>query len=183
MVREDGGLEEGVGLGQPQSGELPGPGEAGDILEEGLQGRRRPGLGAQAGRIGSVNHERGTFAPFPMYEAADCPETSVPAGPGGLPVSLNVTSAAGPIEQSDALAQARVRRRTLPGRTTVSGIAAQGVRTVTVRMPRDARTLRPAPDGTFLVFYDGEFIGSAEAKVTATLDNGRTVTGALPLMP
>jgi hypothetical protein len=45
------------------------------------------------------------------------------------------------------------------------------------------RTLRPAPGGTFLVVYDGEFIGSAAVTVTATLDDGRTVTGALPLMP
>lgn len=135
------------------------------------------------GRIGSVGHERGTFSPFPMYEAGACPDAGVPAGPGGLPVSFSVLSARGPLEQSDALEQARVRRRTLPGRTTVSGIAADNVRTVTVRTPRDVRTLRPAPGGTFLVVYDGEFIGSAAVTVTATLDDGRTVTGALPLMP
>jgi hypothetical protein len=46
VVREDGGLEYGGRRGQARSGELPRPREAGDVLQEGLEGRRRPGLGA-----------------------------------------------------------------------------------------------------------------------------------------
>ncbi|MCP9491785.1 MAG: hypothetical protein MSC31_18210 [Solirubrobacteraceae bacterium MAG38_C4-C5] len=87
------------------------------------------------------------------------------------------------MQQGDVEEAARVRRRILPGRTTISGIAADGVRTVTVRTPRAVRTLRPAPGGTFLIVYDGMFVGSAEVEVTATLEDGRTVTGALPLLP
>lgn len=137
-----------------------------------------------AGRIGAVGHERGTFAPFPMHEASDCTDPRAGAWPGGSPVTFKVGSTfGGPLEESDALARARVRRRTLPGRTTISGVAADGVRTVTVRSPRDVRTLRPAPGGTFLIVYDGTFVGSAEVEATATLEDGRTVTSALPLMP
>jgi hypothetical protein len=150
---------------------------------EGSEGFCREEGRLVAGRIGTVSLERGTFSPFPMYEGADCPEDGIPAGPGGLPVSFNVTSSASAVQQSDAEEAARVRRRILPGRTTISGIAADGVRTVTVRTPRDVRTLRPAPGGTFLVVYDGMFVGSTEVEVTATLEDGRTVSGTLPLMP
>lgn len=136
-----------------------------------------------AGRIGAVGHERGTFSPFPMYEAGDCPDEHLPAAPEDFPVAFGLGGSSGSAApRSEAEHAARVRRRTQPGRTTISGIAADGVRTVTIRTPRDVRTLRPGPAGSFLVVYDGEFL-RGDIEITARLDDGQALSRTMPLMP
>jgi hypothetical protein len=67
---------------------------------------------------------------------------------------------------SPAPSAEQVARRTLPGRTVIYGVAAKGVRTVTLRTPRDVRTVRPsASGGLFLVVYDGLF---TQGRITVT---------------
>ncbi|HEY0516851.1 MAG TPA: hypothetical protein VGD00_06995 [Solirubrobacteraceae bacterium] len=74
------------------------------------------------------------------------------------------------------LSRVQVERRTLPGRTIVTGIAQADVTSVTIATPRDVRTLRPSgPQHALIVVYDGQFF---RGGITATvrLRNGRTVT-------
>lgn len=69
---------------------------------------------------------------------------------------------------------AQLARRTLPGRTVITGVALPTVTSVTLQTPRDVRTLRPA-GGVFLAVYDGAFYGG-QIRVAAHLRDGRTVT-------
>jgi hypothetical protein len=73
---------------------------------------------------------------------------------------------------------AEIARRTLSGRTTISGYASADVTSVTLRTPRDVRTLRPV-GGVFLAVYDGAFYGGS-IVATAHLRDGRTVTERIP---
>jgi hypothetical protein len=105
---------------------------------------------------------------------------SFSTGPG----SLMARRAAATIEVSgpgdsalrpqDAPSPAQVARRTLPGRTIITGRARVDVRSITLRTPRDVRTLQPV-DGTYLAVYDGAFYGG-EIVLTAHLRDGRAVT-------
>ncbi len=70
---------------------------------------------------------------------------------------------------------AQVARRTLPGRTVVSGSANDDVASITLRTPRDVRTLRPGPGGLFLAVYDGAFYGG-RIYADAHLRDGRTIS-------
>lgn len=74
-----------------------------------------------------------------------------------------------------APSSAQVARRTLPGRTVVSGSANADVVAVTLRTPRDERTLRPGPVGLFLAVYDGAFYGG-RVYADTHLRDGRTIT-------
>jgi hypothetical protein len=73
---------------------------------------------------------------------------------------------------------AQIARRTLPGHTTISGYASADVTSITLRTPRDIRTLRPV-GGVFLAVYDGAFYGGS-IVATAHLRDGRTVTQRIP---
>ena len=77
---------------------------------------------------------------------------------------------------------AQVARRTLPGRTVVSGRVSNDVTSVTLRTPRDVRTIRPAPGGAFLAVYDGPFYGG-EVRAIAHLRGGRVLTRSAPVSP
>jgi hypothetical protein len=73
---------------------------------------------------------------------------------------------------------AQVVRRTLPGRTFVTGYAGPSVTSITLRTPRDVRTVKPA-GGTFLAVYDGPFYGG-EVVATAHRSDGPDVTVRQP---
>jgi hypothetical protein len=73
---------------------------------------------------------------------------------------------------------AQVARRTLPSRTLISGRARADVSSITLRTPRDVRTLTPV-GGNYLAVYDGAFYGG-EIVVTAHLRDGRDVTVRQP---
>ncbi len=76
-----------------------------------------------------------------------------------------------------------IERRTLPGRTIVTGTAEADVVSVTLATPRDVRTLRPSgPEHTFIVVYDGQFFRGA-LTATVELRDGRTVTEPVPNGP
>ena len=94
-------------------------------------------------------------------------------------VSLDIQGPGTQPPGSDAVTSAaQVLRRTLPGRTFISGTARPDVVSITLRTPRDVRTIKPA-GGTFLAVYDGSFYGG-EIVATAHLRDGRTVTARQP---
>lgn len=73
-----------------------------------------------------------------------------------------------------------IERRTLPGRTIITGEAEADVVSVTLATPRDVRTLRPSgPAHVFIVVYDGQFFRGA-ITATIALRDGRTVTEPVP---
>jgi hypothetical protein len=81
---------------------------------------------------------------------------------------------------SGALSPAQVARRTLAGRTVVSGRAGKDVVTITLTTPRDVRTVRPGPGGVFIAVYDGAFYGG-EVRAVAHLRDGSSFARTAPL--
>jgi hypothetical protein len=81
------------------------------------------------------------------------------------------------IEGGDAFARrARTERRLLSGRTQVYGQCSDQVDRITVRTPRDIRTLVPSAIGhAFLAVYDGDF-PAGRLIITAHLKSGKTWT-------
>ncbi len=81
------------------------------------------------------------------------------------------------LEGGDAFARrARTERRLLSGRTQVYGQCSDQVDRITVRTPRDIRTLVPSAVGhAFLAVYDGDF-PAGKLQITAHLKNGKTWT-------
>ena len=72
----------------------------------------------------------------------------------------------------------QIARRTLPGRTVVKGSAPPDVVAVTIRTPRDVRTVKPV-GGFFLAVYDGAFY-TGEVVATGRRADGSTVTERQP---
>lgn len=78
--------------------------------------------------------------------------------------------------EPEPFSRPEIERRTLPGRTIITGIAHANVVSVTLSTPSDVRTLRPSgPLHTILAVYDGFFL---RGKITATvrLRRGRVET-------
>jgi hypothetical protein len=95
-------------------------------------------------------------------------------------VTLNPQDASGP---AAPLTGAQIQRRTLPGRTVLTGAAAADVRSVTIRTPSDVRTLRPSrAHHLFIAVYDGAFY-TGKISATAHLANGKDVSVVLPAGP
>jgi hypothetical protein len=70
-----------------------------------------------------------------------------------------------------------VERRVLRGRTTISGEVDPGVVSVTIRTPRDVRTLVPSHH-LILAVYEGTF-PTGDVTATAHMKDGRDVTASL----
>ena len=69
-----------------------------------------------------------------------------------------------------------IERRTLPGRTIITGIARANVVSVTLSTPSDVRTLRPSgPLHALLAVYDGFFL-RGEITATVRLRGGKAET-------
>jgi len=79
------------------------------------------------------------------------------------------------LHDDDARTSAQVARRTLQGRTLLTGTARDDMISVTLGTPRDIRTIRPGPGGLILAVYDGAFYGG-RIDATAHLRNGQTIT-------
>ncbi len=76
----------------------------------------------------------------------------------------------------------RIARRTLPGRTVLSGVARDDVARVTIATPRDVRTLIPSSGAhAFVVVYDGTF-PTGEGTLTAAFEDGSTAVELLPFL-
>ncbi|MHB8532094.1 MAG: hypothetical protein ACYDC2_05185, partial [Solirubrobacteraceae bacterium] len=81
-----------------------------------------------------------------------------------------------PFQPHQAPSPPQMQRRTLPGRTIITGIAEADVESVTIATPRDVRTLRPVgPSHVLIVVYDGQFFRGA-LTATVQLRDGRTIT-------
>lgn len=127
-----------------------------------------------AGRPAAIDPAAGTARMEPFTYALNGPRA--PRGGraiGGISVEgppLGAQRGTG----GEAGAAAQIARRTLPGRVLVSGHVRDDVVAVTLRTPRDVRTLRPA-GGVYLAVYDGAFTGGV-ITATALLRDGRRVT-------
>jgi len=74
------------------------------------------------------------------------------------------------------LTRAQIERRTLPGRTIITGLAQPDVVSVTLTTPADVRTLRPSgPRHLIIAVYAGVF-HQASPTATILLQDGRTIT-------
>jgi hypothetical protein len=127
------------------------------------------------GRITGIEEARGT----------------VTDGPGnfeeGLGLQLGLTPQVQfheqPEEENEGIAghvapltRAQIERRTLPGRTIITGIAQPDVVTVTLTTPADVRTLRPSgPHHLIIAVYAGTF-HQANPIATILLRDGKTIT-------
>jgi len=132
------------------------------------------------GRIAALSQSTGTLADSPEGWSGGGSER-----PPRNPPPVRFDTQAGPEpaqagERGGALSTAQVQRRTLPGRTIITAIAAADVASVTLATPRDVRTLRPSgPRHVLIAVYDGQFF---RGRVTATvqLRSGRTFTEEVP---
>lgn len=138
------------------------------------------GMGRVVGaRVGMLDPRLGTFADtWPGPGCIRYPPLRRPLPPRRRPLTVFYGSASGgasePAEERLAPAQSpeRVVRRTLAGRTAVSGVAGPEVASVTIATPRDVRTVTPSSRARrFAVVYDGDFpVG--EIVVSARLRDG-----------
>ena len=89
------------------------------------------------------------------------------------PVQMTATQ---PGRKPESLSRPEIERRTLPGRTIITGIAHPDVVSVTLSTPSDVRTLRPSgPLHAILAVYDGFFL-RGELTATVRLRGGRVET-------
>lgn len=131
------------------------------------------------GRIASIDDRDGTvrFGPASWSSGRIAP-------PGRFrtpPVRLEISGPGmGPARaESSPTSPSQVARRTLPGRTIITGALRADVVSVTLRTPRDVRTLTPI-DGLFLAVYDGAFFGG-DVIAEAHLRSGRTLMVRRPI--
>jgi hypothetical protein len=108
------------------------------------------------------------------------PEAFTPPSVLRQPVAFNEQQAQDtatlPGREPEPFSRPEIERRTLPGRTIITGIAHADVVSVTLSTPSDVRTLRPSgPLHAILAVYDGYFL---RANITATvrLRDGRVQT-------
>ncbi len=81
-----------------------------------------------------------------------------------------------PGREPEPFSRPEIERRTLPGRTIITGIAHADVVSVTLSTPSDVRTLRPSgPLHAILAVYDG-FFPRGNLTATIRLRDGRVVT-------
>ena len=98
------------------------------------------------------------------------------------PVSLHVDDPlSGALTPAPAAPSgAQVVRRSPSGRTVITGSASDDVASVTLRTPRDIRTVRPGPAGLLLAVYDGVFYGG-QVHTVAHMRDGRTIAQTFPI--
>ena len=129
------------------------------------------------GRLAAIDPEHGTLQAGPESWGGGGPQGLL--GPKLPPVQLEAQSEPEPRllrGAAGALSPPQVERRTLPGRTIITGRAQPDVVSVTLITPRDVRTLRPSgPAHALIAVYDGQFFsGGITAEVQ--LRDGRTVS-------
>jgi len=151
--------------------------------------------GFAAGANSSTDYGRIVDGRFAVIEARNGSLHNGPdgwSGGGGpalrKPPPVRFDSNGGPeegpfAEHATALPRPEIERRTLPGRTIVTGVADADVVSVTLATPRDVRTLRPSgPQHVLIVVYDGQFF-RGEIAATVELRDGHIVTEAVPNGP
>ncbi len=138
-----------------------------------------------AGRLASIDLSDGVLKAGAEFtgsrsSCATHPEAYEPAAELREPVEFDqqqVGTGEDPFRgEREPLRRPEVERRTLPGRTIVTGVARPDVVSITLSTPSDVRTLRPAgPLHAILGVYDGYFL---RGRLTATvrLRDGRVRT-------
>ncbi|WP_320669374.1 hypothetical protein [Patulibacter defluvii] len=112
------------------------------------------------GLVGSIDFRRGLLR-VPPAEAVQCVDPTRRRQPLMWSMSGGDLGQE-PEREAGASARGRIARRVLPDLTVVSGLLPRGLRTLTLRSPRDVRTVAPeAPAGAYLVVYDGRFTTGA----------------------
>lgn len=135
-----------------------------------------------AGRPAVVSEERNWIA-FGPHEVEILLARNPRPRPRNRPLVVRISDPRfGSQGSTPAPAGVRIARRTLPGRSVITGSASGDVTSLTLRTPRDVRTLRPGPSGLFLAVYDGVFY-SGHIHATAHMRDGRTVTQTFPISP
>jgi hypothetical protein len=135
------------------------------------------------GRLAGIEERTGTLLNSPEGWSGGGTERLPRRQP---PVRFDIQggeAAVPPSERTVTPPPPQIERRTLPGRTIVTGVAEADVESVTITTPRDVRTLRPSgPLHALIVVYDGQFFRGA-ITATVRLRDGRTVTQELPNGP
>lgn len=125
--------------------------------------------------VGGVAFNLGTFSesapPSHCFSSGVALSHSMPiaisSGGSSIPYGLD------PEAEPD---NGRVRLRTLRGQTTLGGVTSPDVREVTIKSPRDVRTVLPSPRAhVFLVVYDGLF-PTGDFVLTSTFADGSHAT-------
>jgi hypothetical protein len=125
-------------------------------------------------RLGTVVRRLGIFLPLGLETMIVCPPrrgTPTKANP------LRISTTTWGTELQDP--RGRIERRMLGTRIVFHGRVHRDVASVTIRTPRDVRTLVPSSDvHAILAVYDGHFPGG-EVTATARMKDGREMTRAL----
>jgi hypothetical protein len=136
-----------------------------------------------AGRLAYLNPEDGTITFGPETHTSAPPgqrDRPRSAENGRITLTVRGPGAIGRLSATQATPRrAQIARRTLPGRTVVSGHATPDITSITIRTPRDIRTVKPV-DGTFLAVYDGAFY-TGEIIATGHRPNGNDVLARQPV--
>lgn len=108
------------------------------------------------------------------------PEAFTPPSLARQPVEFDQRQAQAAITLSgrepEPFSRPEIERRTLPGRTIITGVAHADVASVTLSTPSDVRTLRPSgPLHAILAVYDGFFL-RGNLTATVRLRDGRVET-------
>ena len=108
-----------------------------------------------AGRLGYVEPSTGAISYGGV--ASSCGERLGSDRRGGQRFSLGVQSLR---NRQAGLTESQRQRRTLTGRTILYGRALPGITSLTIRTPRDVRTVKPTGRGrAFVLAYDGSLAG------------------------
>lgn len=122
-------------------------------------------------RLGTVDPRLGLFNVSPIGGPPACPTPGrPPSRDDPAPLQTGLYS----LRDEDPAGRNQLRRE--DARTILSGPVDQDVVAVTIRTPRDVRTLVPSPTGhAVLAVYDGTF-PRARITVTALMRDGRRIT-------
>jgi hypothetical protein len=132
------------------------------------------------GRLAGIEEASGTV----VSEAVEWTSgIGVPPGAQRPQVAFNAQTSGiegGVGMSAPVLTPPEIKRRTLPGRTIITGVALPDVVSVTLATPSDVRTLRPSgPHHVLIAVYDGAFYEGV-STATIRLRDGRTTTETLP---
>jgi hypothetical protein len=141
------------------------------------------------GRLVSIDPRSGVLKSGPSITGSGggCPTHPLPFEPPGArrqPVLFDIQQEdeqqSPPSSTPSPLTRPQIERRSLPGRTIITGLARADAVSITLSTPQDVRTLRPAgPMHAVIAVYDGQFFRGA-LSATITLRDGRTVTQMVP---
>ena len=125
-------------------------------------------------RLGTVVRRLGIFLPLGLEKLVVCPPWRR-SPTQAHPVQITTTIWGSDLQDP----RGRIERRMLGSRIVFHGRVHPDVASVTIRTPRDVRTLVPSSDvHAILAVYDGHFPGG-EVTATARMKDGREVTRAL----